>query len=384
MAIESIRVPEVGESVTEGTIATWFAQVGGTISAGEPLFELATEKVDSEIPSPVSGTIVEILIPQGGVVSVGDAVIKIDTEGGSSQEKATNNAAETVNESPAAPAEKSEPPARRARRSKRQAAAASSAAPPLPPMPPGLAVDEPVTLARTVEVGDGDSFQTFSRIRAVTGRIVAESNLTVPHALSLVEADHAGIFRARDAVAARGGRPPTALAFIAVAVARALGEHPVLNSSVGDGGLVLHSQINLSFAVATDDGLVAPVVRNANQLTVSGMADAIVDLARRARSKQLSPDDMTGGTFSISNNGSVGSVLTAPVITPPQVAVLSTDQVVDRAVVLERDGVKSIAIRPVGNLAMSWDHRAMDGADAASFLTRVKEIVETTDWSSVV
>ena len=113
------------------------------------------------------------------------------------------------------------------------------------------------------------------------------------------------------------------------------------------------------------------------------MADAIVDLARRARSKGLGPDDMTGGTFSISNNGSVGSVLTAPVITPPQVAVLSTDKVVDRAVVIEREGTKSIAIRPIGNLALSWDHRAMDGADAARFLVQVKDILETTKWSIV-
>ncbi len=166
-------------------------------------------------------------------------------------------------------------------------------------------------------------------------------------------------------------------------ITRALGDHPRLNASVGDGGLVLHRSINLAFAIDTEDGLVAPVVKNADQLTVTGMAEAIVDLATRARAKKLLPADMSGGTFSISNNGSVGSVLTAPIITPPQVAVLSTDKVVDRAVVIEQDGSKAVAIRPIGNLAMSWDHRAVDGAGAARFLSQVKAILETTDWSGL-
>ena len=383
MALESVRVPEVGESVTEGTIATWFAEPGSAVVVGDPLFELATEKVDSEIPSPVSGTVVEILIPKGGAVSVGDAVITIDTGAEAPSEESTPvNATAPVVEMPPTTEEQ---PTRTLRRSKRQAAAMGSDAPPLPPMPPGTDPEPRVTMADTVEPGDGDSFRPFSRIRAVTGRIVADANVTIPHALSMVEADHTAIMQARSVVASRdAGPPPTALAFVAVAVARALGEHPVLNASIGDGGLVLHGDINLAFAVATDDGLVAPVVHHANQLTVTGMAEAIVDLARRARSKKLAPDDMTGGTFSISNNGSVGSVLTAAIITPPQVAVLSTDKVVDRATVLERDGIKSIAIRPIGNLAMGWDHRAMDGADAAQFLSRVKEIIETTDWSALV
>ena len=257
-------------------------------------------------------------------------------------------------------------------------------------MPPGAADKAPVlekrsTPADLVEAGEGDSFLAFSRIRSVTGRIVSGANATIPHVLSMVEVDHSGIFAARGQVKARrAGTAPTALAFVAVAIARALGEHPLLNSSVADGGLVLHGRINIAFAVDTPDGLIAPVVHDADQLTVSGMADAINNLAERARSKRLTPDEMTGGTFSISNNGSVGSVLTAPIITPPQVAVLSTDRVVDRPVVIEQDGSKAIAIRPVGNLSMCWDHRAMDGADAARFLTRAKEIIETTDWSSVV
>jgi 2-oxoglutarate dehydrogenase E2 component (dihydrolipoamide succinyltransferase) len=232
--------------------------------------------------------------------------------------------------------------------------------------------------------GDGDTFERFSRIRKITGRITSEANVTIPHVLSVVEADHSGVMAARSIIKARGtGAPPTALAYVAVAVTRALGEHPRLNASVGDGGLVLHGDINLAFAIDTDDGLVAPVVKHADQLTVTGMADAIVDLATRARAKKLLPADMAGATFSISNNGSVGSVLTAPIITPPQVAVLSTDKVVDRAVVIEQDGSKAVAIRPIGNLAMSWDHRAVDGAGAARFLSSVKEILETTDWSGL-
>jgi 2-oxoglutarate dehydrogenase E2 component (dihydrolipoamide succinyltransferase) len=376
MALESVRVPEVGESVTEGTIAAWFIEPGSTVSAGEPLFELATEKVDSEVPSPITGVVVELLIPKGGTVSVGDEVVTIET------------GAEAPAEAPAPV----EAPTARAERQPSgsptpQSAPSAPDAPPLPPMPPGEAVAGPaakVAPAPVIEAGEGDAFVRFTRVRKVTARITSEANLSIPHVLSVVEVDHTGIFAARRAIKARGtGAPPTALAFVAVAIARALGEHQVLNASVGDGGLVLHGDINLSFAVDTDDGLMAPVVKHADRLTVAGMADAIIDLATRARSKKLTPDDMRGGTFSISNNGSVGSVLTAPIITPPQVAVLSTDRVVDRAVVIESDGTKSIAIRPIGNLAMCWDHRAMDGADAARFLSRVKEIIETTDWSTV-
>jgi 2-oxoglutarate dehydrogenase E2 component (dihydrolipoamide succinyltransferase) len=376
--------------VSEGTIAAWFTQPGAAIEKGDPLFELATEKVDSEIPSPVSGTVVEILIPQGGTVRVGDMVITIDTTTTTAPPAAPPTAEAAGTSPPATPT--IEAPA--AGRPEPAAAAPRQSdllgAPPLPPMPPDQEPVAPSTErssspADLVEPGDGDSFVRFSRIRSVTGKIVSESNATIPQVLSMVEVDHSGIFAARTQAKARGaGSPPTALAFVAVAVARALGEHPILNSSVAERGLVMHSRINLAFAVDTPDGLMAPVVHDADQLTVAGMADAIIDLAERARTKKLSPNQMTGGTFSISNNGSVGSVLTAAIITPPQVAVLSTDRVVDRPVVIERDGSKSIAIRPIGNLAMSWDHRAMDGADAARFLSRVKEIVETTDWSSIV
>ncbi len=376
MALESVRVPEVGESVSEGTIATWFIEPGTAVTAGQPLFELATEKVDSEVPSPLSGTVVELLVPTGGAVAVGDVVLTLETAGDVAGDAPVRPSAEQ--DSP----EKAEPTKRSRRERRRSQGPSLDGAPPLPPMPGG-AIRTATPSATFATPGEGDTFVEFSRVRSVTGRIVSEANQTIPHVLSMVEVDHTAVFQARDVIEQRGDRAPTALAYVAVAVARALKDHPVLNSSVGDGGLVLHSQINLSFAVATPDGLVAPVVKRADQLTVEGMATAIVDLARRARAKQLAPDDMTGGTFSISNNGSVGSVLTTPVITPPQVAVLSTDKVVDRAVVIEQNGTKSIAIRPIGNLAMCWDHRAMDGADAAQFLVAVKDILETTKWTNV-
>lgn len=376
MALESVRVPEVGESVTEGTIATWFIEPGATITTGQPLFELATEKVDSEVPSPVTGTVIELLIPTGGAVTVGDAVLTVETD--------QSAASAPTPAPPVAPAssENEEAPKRTRRERRRSSGPSLDGAPPLPPMPGG-AVRATQGQIPPATPGEGDSFVEFSRIRAVTARIVAEANQTIPHVLSLVEVDHTAVFRARERIEQRGERAPTALAYVGVAVARALRDHPVLNASVGDGGLVVRGQINLSFAVATPDGLVAPVVKRADQLTVDAMASAIMDLAKRARSKQLQPDDMTGGTFSISNNGSVGSVLTTPVITPPQVAVLSTDKVVDRAVVIEQNGTKSIAIRPIGNLAMCWDHRAMDGADAAGFLVAVKDILETTKWETI-
>ena len=388
MAVESVRVPEVGESVTEGTIASWFTEPGATIAAGDPLFELATEKVDSEIPSPLSGTVVELLIPKGGTVSVGDVVITIETDQAAGAEPPAPGAAAAATDEEPAPPAAPEPAAAPAARTRR-AGTPEPGAPPLPPMPPGAeparrADERPAATSSLPVPGENDTFQRFTRVRSLTGKITAESNATIPHVLSMVEADHAAVMAARQVVKARGSAAPTALAFVAVAVARALGEHPVLNSSVGEKGLILHGDINLAFAIDTEQGLMAPVIHHADHLTVAGMADAIGDLAARARDKALTPGDMAGGTFSISNNGSVGSVLTSPIITPPQVAVLSTDRVVDRPVVIDQDGTKAIAIRPVGNLAMCWDHRAMDGADAARFLSRVKDILETTDWSSLV
>jgi 2-oxoglutarate dehydrogenase E2 component (dihydrolipoamide succinyltransferase) len=214
------------------------------------------------------------------------------------------------------------------------------------------------------------------------------SKATSPHAFSVVEVDFANVDATRSAVKAdfkaSEGFSLTYLPFITRAIVDGLAEFPHLNASVGDDELIVHQFIDIGIAVDLDyEGLLAPVVRSAETKRLRALAQEISDLADRARRRKLSPDEIQGGTFTISNNGSAGSVLTMPIINQPQVAIISTDAIVRKPVVTQAtSGAEAIAIHPVGNLAMSWDHRAFDGAYAAGFLKKVKAILETRDWSA--
>jgi len=228
----------------------------------------------------------------------------------------------------------------------------------------------------------------LSKIRKLTGDHMVMSKATSPHAFSVVEVDFANVDAARlpikDAFKSAEGFSLTYLPFIARAIVDGLSEFPHLNASVGSDELVVHNYVDLGIAVDLDfEGLLAPVIRNAETKRLKALAREISDLANRARARKLSPDEIQGGTFTISNNGSAGSVLTMPIINQPQVAIISTDAIVRRPVVARTsDGAEAIAIHPVGNLAMSWDHRAFDGAYAAGFLKMVKQILESRDWSA--
>ncbi len=227
----------------------------------------------------------------------------------------------------------------------------------------------------------------LSKIRRMTGEHMVMSKQVSPHAFSVVEVDYADVDGTRAVLKSAWreaeGFSLTYLPFISRAVLDALAEFGHLNASVGDGELIVHQRVELGIAVDLDyQGLLVPVIRDATGRSVGDLARAINDLATRARSRKLTPDDVGGATFTISNNGSAGSVLTMPIINQPQVAILSTDAIVEKPVVSrDPDGTRSIVIHPVGALAMSWDHRAFDGAYAAAFLSRVKQVLETEDWS---
>jgi 2-oxoglutarate dehydrogenase E2 component (dihydrolipoamide succinyltransferase) len=214
------------------------------------------------------------------------------------------------------------------------------------------------------------------------------SRATSPHVITAIDVDYEAVERARkpirDQFKAEEGFSLTYLPFVSRAVVDALAEYPHMNATVGNGELIVHQYVNLSIAVDLDfQGLLAPVVAGAEGKRLRAIAREIHDLATRARSKRLVPDDLSGGTFTISNSGAYGTLLVAPIINQPQVAILSTDGVKRRPVVIELpDGSESIAIHSVGNLTLSWDHRAFDGAYAAAFLQTVKEILETRDWSA--
>ena len=269
---------------------------------------------------------------------------------------------------------------------------AAPAAPTAPAPAPAPAPAAPSAAAPrpTIVPGARDEVVALSRIRQATGAHMLMSKGVSPHAFSVVEVDYANVeatrSREKDAFRAAEGFGLTYLPFVARAVVDAIADFPHMNASVAGEQLVVHRYVDLGVAVDLDyQGLLVPVVRDAEGKRLRAIAREINDLAVRARRRQVTPDEIQGGTFTISNNGSAGSVLTMPIISQPQVAVLSTDAVRKRPVVIDvPGGGESIAIHPVGNLAMAWDHRAFDGAYAAAFLVRVKEILETRDWSSEV
>ena len=465
-----VTLPQLGETVTEGTITQWFKAVGDEVAEDEPLFEVSTDKVDTEVPSPVSGTLTEIRVEEGDTVEVG-TVIAVVGEAGAAAPAAAAPAAEPAPApdpepepapepdpapepapAPAAAAAPEPAPAaqgtaqagdnrllspvvrrlvnehgldpdaitgsgpggritrddvldhidadrrdaagracRGGTRSGRRAQQRHHRLPPPPPprrpAPPPPA-PAPAAGAPRVTAGDRDSAVRLSKIRQLTGDHMVMSKAVSPHAFSVVEVDFANVDVVRTAKKAewkaQHGFSLTYLPFIARAIIDGLAEFPHLNASVSDSELIVHNYIDLGIAVDLDyEGLLAPVVRDADTKRLGAIASEISDLADRARNRKLTPDEISGGTFTISNNGSAGSVLTMPIINQPQVGIISTDAIVRKPVVTTGpDGGEAIAIHPVGNLAMSWDHRAFDGAYAAGFLKKVKEILETKDWNT--
>ena len=273
-----------------------------------------------------------------------------------------------------------------------QAPAAPAAAPaqaaPVQQAPQQAPAPAAPASAPAAQAGARDESVRLSKIRKLTGDHMIMSKAVTPHAFSVVEVDYANVDRTRSAVKsewkASEGFSLTYLPFICRALIDGLAQFPHLNASVGEKELVVHRYIDLGIAVDLDyQGLLVPVIRDAETKRLRAIAREISDLAGRAKSRKLSPDEIQGGTFTVSNNGSAGSVLTAPIINQPQVAIVSTDAIIRKPVVADLpDGSEGIAIHPVGNLAMSWDHRAFDGAYAANFLHTVKTILETRDWDA--
>jgi len=254
-------------------------------------------------------------------------------------------------------------------------------------------VGDTVITARVSDVEQADAASAdmsggrvpFNRIRRLTADHMVRSKATSPHVLQAVEVNFGNVDRVRLAVResfkADNGFSLTYLPFIAHAVCRALAEYPHANASVDDDALVLHDSVNLAIAIDLGpEGLLAPVIKSAEQLTVSELAHAIQDLARRARSNRLKPDELSGGSYTLSNSGTFGTLITAPIINQPQVAILSIDGVRKKPVVIEGPDGDSIGIRPVGILAQSFDHRAFDGAYSAAFLDRVRRLLEGDNW----
>jgi 2-oxoglutarate dehydrogenase E2 component (dihydrolipoamide succinyltransferase) len=418
-----VRLPELGESVVEGTVSRWLVKEGDRVERDQPLVEVTTDKVDAEIPSPVAGVIEALLAAEGEVVAVGAALARIATDGAQEQPAAA----------PAAgPARPAPPPATAAPTQAAPAAAAPAEAPRATPLARRVASEAQVDLRSVAPTGAGGkvtkrdvedhlrgerpggpaaaapaparhaaegerrpaylqyALQEGDRVIPMTPlrRLVAEhmvvSKRVSPHVGTVAEVDMAGVARVRDAhkraFEEANGFGLSYLPFVVHATVRALREFPRLNASVLEVAIVEKKDIHVGIAVETEKGLVVPVVRHADRLSLAGLAQAVEDLAVRARSKKLSPDELKGGSFTVSNPGRHGNLYGFAIINQPQVGILRMGELVKRPVVRTVGGEDAIVIRPIMHLALSYDHRAVDGAPANGFLHRVRELLEEAEF----
>ncbi len=443
-----VVMPQMGESIVEGTLTRWLKKPGEKVERDEPLFEISTDKVDTEIPSPAAGVLAEILVQEGETVAIKTLVAKI-SEGGEAAAPAAAPAEEKkeaaaepppsekvkdgVPEAPAA-APTQAAPAPAAPAPQQEAVDADEVLGPLSPLVRKMAREYNIDLsqvrgtgaggriskqdleaymaaqgARTIESAPAaaaaapaapkaapapaapvaplqplkNRVEPLSIMRQKIAEHMVNSKRTSPHVTTIHRVDMTKIAKLRDKAKNefknRNGFSLTFLSFVTQATAQALRAFPIVNASIEGTNILYHGDINIGIAVALDGGLIVPVIKNADEKNTTGLQRSIADLANRARSKQLKPDDISGGTFSITNFGSFGSLFATPVINQPQVAILGTGSVIKEAVVQEDD---SIAIRSMMYLALTFDHRLIDGALADQFCQKVKQILE--NWSEQI
>ncbi|HKZ50661.1 MAG TPA: dihydrolipoamide acetyltransferase family protein [Dehalococcoidia bacterium] len=380
----TVAMPQVGESVVEGTIGKWLKRVGEWVDRYEPLVEIITDKVNVELPSPEPGRLVEILVPEGMTVPIGAelAVLEVEapTEAPPPPEAAPPEEA-LVGRRRVTPrvrrlAEElgvelehvrgTGPGGRITEEDVRSFAAAPALGAPAAPAPREAAPEIPAE----------EEAVPVDPIRRTIAQRMAESKRTIPHAWVVMEADMTPLRRLRESIKEefrrRHGVDITYLPFVIKAVVEALRQFPILNSLWAEDHITLRKRINVGVAVATDKGLLVPVIRDADQKSISGLALALGELASRAREGKLRLEDVRGGTFTINNPGAFGSIMSLSIINPPQAAILSMDAIVRRPVVVD----DAIAIRSIMNLCLAFDHRILDGAGATAFLRAVKERLE--------
>ncbi|NLD85139.1 MAG: 2-oxoglutarate dehydrogenase, E2 component, dihydrolipoamide succinyltransferase [Actinomycetales bacterium] len=462
-----VVMPELGESVTEGTITRWLKKEGDTVEVDEPLLEVSTDKVDTEIPSPVAGTIQKIVAGEDETVDVGATLAVIGDGSGSTDDSADDSASEPAAEaepeaapepepekkpepaeetpdsakaeSAPAPKKESAPQADAPasgsvpKRAEPAAAAKAGTTPYVTPLVRKLAQENGVDLGTVKGTGIGGRIrkqdvlaaakgesaesaseapasaapttggpstagvrpelaelrgttQKANRIRKVTARITRDSLQTSAQLTQVFEVDMTRVAQLRAEVkekfADKHGVKLTYLPFYAKAVVEALVSHPNVNASYNEDSneITYHGSVNLGIAVDTEAGLLSPVIKNAQDMDIPALSKAINDLAERARSSKLTPDDLAGGTFTITNIGSEGALFDTPILVPPQAAMLGTGAIVRRPVVDADDDGESIAIRSMGYTPLTYDHRLIDGADAGRFLTTVKDRLEKAEF----
>lgn len=431
--IENIKMPQLGESVTEGTISTWLVKVGDRVNKYDPLAEVMTDKVNAEVPSSFSGVIKELIASEGETLAVGEIICTIEVEGASSEVAATTieetkPVEKTAPVAPATPVAAAEvqtiaktdesgkvrysPAVLRLAQENNldlslipgtgnngrvtrkdilnaiangvpQAAPAPVAAPAQPVIaqtaPPAEVAKAPAAApAPVIPTAVGDIEIPVTGVRKAIASNMLRSKHEAPHAWMMIEVDVTNLVNYRnsikDSFKKKEGFSLTFFAFFVKAVAQALKEYPMINSMWAGDKIIQKKDINLSIAVATDDALFVPVIKNADEKTIKGIAREITELATKVRTGKLKSDEMQGGTFTVNNTGSFGSVQSAGIINYPQAAILQIESIVKRPAVV--NGM--IGVRDMVNLCLSLDHRVLDGFICGKFLGRVKEILENT------
>ena len=417
-----VTMPQLGETVTEGTILRWLVQVGDEVKEDDPILEISTDKVDTEVPSPFTGQVTSLLVEEGETVEVGASLLELDGDSNSSSvSEEASNEAETVNEPVEEVVEVEEIV------EVESSPVAKSTNLKLSPVVRKLASENNVDLEQVTGTGSGgritrkdiESFITsgsktvqkpkevssqqkekqaqpantssgeISRLRRRIAENMVMSKQTSAHVMTSVEVDYENVeilrSKHKKSFKEENGFSLTYLPFISLATIYALREYPVVNSSFDLDKNIhsFHSNINLGIAVdLNQEGLLVGTLREADSFSLKGLARKISDTSIKLREGSYDLDDVSGSTFTISNNGSFNSFLTSPIINQPNVAILSTESVKKRPVVIEaQDGTDSIAIRHTGMLSLTWDHRAFDGSVALLFLNSIREKLENSDWS---
>src|SRR5438552_5558007 len=453
----TVVMPQLGESVMEGTVVRWIARPGQKVERDEPLVEIATDKANTEIPSPSAGVLVEQLAKEGAVVTVGGALARLDEAGAAAAAAAPPAKPAPKPATPAAPSAPATPEpdadangvratpvgrnvaqehgldlskvpgsgaggrvtkadvtsflergATSSQQSEMQpplstfpgqkaptappppysqppVAPPYSQPPPPPSFGPGYPVPGPIHMTLRAykppryTPKEGDQVVPFDHRRRIIAEHMVYSKATSPHVPCTAEVDITNLARLRGEwkrAKETGGKAPSFLVGLCRATVQALGEFPRLNAVVQDESLILRKQVNLGIAVETEKGLLVPVIRKANELSVLGLARAIDDLAARGRTGKVTADELSGGSFTVSNPGLKGNLFGAAIINQPQVGILRMGEIVKRAVVRDRDGEDAIVIRSMMYLTLSYDHRVIDGVTGNGFLHRVRELIE--------
>ena len=389
-----IIMPQLGESIAEGTVVKWLIPLSGRVEKDQSLLEVETDKVALEIPSPAAGYLAEVFVKEGETVPVGTLIARLEEV---KPEGVVNRVAGVIlrhMEPPEGGRDYYSPAVRQLAKEKgvdlaqvtgtgaggrvtrkdvldylAKGKAARPKATPTRPSP-GAPVALHIATGHGEGVGGGEQILPFTVMRKIIAERMVKSRQTSVHVATFFEADFSAIARFRE------GNSLTYLPFVINAVTRAIKDVPVVNSSWGEAGIVIKKDVHMGIAVALEDGLLVPVVRHADRKGLTQLAKEVADLAERARTKKLNPEEVQGGTFTITNHGGFGSLFSTPIIHQPQIAIMGVGAVQKRPVVIN----DAIAIRPMCYLSLSFDHRVIDGATADQFMNKVKAYLEQSPW----